>query len=152
MNKRWLAMLGALAVGGCFLSPSPVKRAYPILEPGAKIAPDRVGRIEGLPDLPDKGEVTLAQVLEVAFSRNPDIARARAAWGASSAAITAAGSLPDPMIRFTHLPEPVQTRTGEQRQKIMVMQKIPFPLTLVGRSTLASEKARADWIRYDRAV
>jgi outer membrane protein TolC len=152
MNKTMLIMMSAGLIGGCIVSPSPVGRMVPYLEPGTSIAPAAVGKIERVVDLPAEGEITLEKVLAVAFARNPDMAMARSEWGASRSAITGASSLPDPMVRFTHLQEPVQTRTGPQRQRFTIMQKIPFPLTLAARSSLTAERAKADWIRYDRVV
>ncbi|MHC4599661.1 MAG: TolC family protein [Planctomycetota bacterium] len=152
MRKTWIALASAALLAGCFASPSPVARRYPYLRPGARIEPGAVGVAKDMPDLPLKGTLGLATVLKVAFDRNPAIARARAQWAVASATIAQAGSLPDPMIRITQLEEPVQTRAGAQRQRVMVMQKIPFPLTLTTRSAVAREKAAAAWVRYDKVV
>jgi outer membrane protein TolC len=111
-----------------------------------------VGKAADVADLPPVGPVPLHVVLKVALERNPEIGRARALWGARAAGIAQADSLPDPMLRFTHLQEPVQTREGPQRQQFMVMQKIPFPLKLFARSGLAREKSKAAFLRYDQSV
>jgi outer membrane protein TolC len=152
MNWKWLILAGVPVLAGCLASPSPLYETHPYLRPGARIELSDVGRADAGATLPLTGPLGVEGVLRVAFKRNPDIAKARTLWSAQVAGVAQADALPDPMVRFTDLPEPVQTRTGAQRQKFMVMQKIPFPLKLLARSGLARAKTKAAWWRFDRTV
>ncbi len=83
-----------------------------------------------------------------ALREHPALAAASADSQAAAAGIDAAGSLPDPMLTWGEMLEPVQTRVGPQERVLGLQQQIPWPGTLGARREAAAartEAAAASW-------
>ena len=75
---------------------------------------------------PPTGLDGLDSLVGLALARSPELAAARAGVEARTAAIGAAGSLPEPRVTWTELLEPVETRVGPQERRLMVTQPLPW--------------------------
>lgn len=90
------------------------------------------------------GQLALAQetktksiesLIEEALENNPQIKAAYNNWQAARYRARWVRGLPDPMAKYTHFGDNVETRVGPQEQKYGVSQRIPFPgkLSLKGK-------------------
>lgn len=91
-------------------------------------------------------------ILQEAARSNPKLAAARGRWLASRERPTIARSLPDPLVTYTEMVEPVQTRVGPWERSIQVTQRIPFPSKLHAAAAVATEKARVSELEYHVAL
>lgn len=101
--------------------------------------PEAVGRM---------GEGELDVYLESALERNPQLRAFKARYEAGQARIAQSSSLPDPMLQVTHFVESVQTRTGPQRNALMLTQRLPWFGKLDQSEAVASAEAEALWFAY----
>lgn len=93
-----------------------------------------------------------AGLVDEALARNPEIRAARLSWKAAVEEIRVAGALPDPQVKYTGFPDPIETRLGPQDWNLTVSQKIPFFAKLTARQKLAAARAELARIRYDIKV
>lgn len=93
-----------------------------------------------IPDLSE--QVRLDRLITLAFERNPALRAARERYRATVASRGAAVGLPDPMVQWTHRPDPIETRTGPQTDVLQASQRIPFPGKLVLKGEIAEDEAR----------
>ena len=97
--------------------------------------------------LPETKEISLDELLKVAAENNPEIKSAAQAAAASKAAVPAAGSLPDPVVKFEtmgHLIPPVLMPGDPSSARTYgVEQEIPFPGKLGLKENIASSEAKA---------
>jgi len=91
--------------------------------------------------LPDGDD--LAGLLALALREHPALAAATADSQAAAAGIRAAGSLPDPMLTWGEMLEPVETRVGPQERILGVQQQLPWPGTLGARRQAARAETAA---------
>lgn len=80
-----------------------------------------------------------------ALGRNAGLRAAAARWDAARHRIGPATSLPDPQLQYTGFLEPVETRTGPQRNRLALMQMVPWPGKLIGRGEVAAAEAEVRW-------
>lgn len=113
--------------------------SYHTDEPVSTLTPDTL-----LPESP-----TLDDYLRVALHRNPELRSQYETWQAEIAKTGYAGALPDPMIMFAYMVEPIQTRVGPQEQRLGASQKIPWLGELRAEKAMASASARAALRRFE---
>ncbi|RME02868.1 MAG: TolC family protein [Planctomycetota bacterium] len=87
-------------------------------------------------------KLTLAQVLQLVWQRNPSIKAARLRWRATIEKIPQATSYPDPILMYSYYVQEVETRVGPQRHSVSLTQKIPFPGKLTLQGKMASQDVR----------
>jgi outer membrane protein TolC len=78
-------------------------------------------------------------------AHNPELQSLGARYDAAREVSTVAGTLPAPMLQWTHMVEPVQTRTGPQENVLMLNQRIPWFGKLDSQATAASAAGEAVW-------
>ena len=94
----------------------------------------------------------LARLIALAAERNPRLAAARARWKAARQRGTVARSLPDPLLTYTEMIEPIQTRVGPLERSLQFRQAIPFPGKLSAAGCIADERARVKEVEYHIAL
>jgi len=79
---------------------------------------------------------TIEELIQEALQNNPYIQVALNEWKAAEYKIRSVKGLPDPMAKYGHFGESVETRVGPQENVFGASQKIPFPgkLGLKGKS------------------
>lgn len=84
----------------------------------------------------DKITESLQDLISEALNNNPAIQEAHNLWKAAEYKIRSAKGFPDPMVKYGHFGESVETRVGPQENVFGASQKIPFPgkLGLKGKS------------------
>jgi outer membrane protein TolC len=75
-------------------------------------------------------------LIKEAIDNNPEIQSSYSVWKAAEYKIRSVKGLPDPMVKYGHFGESVETRVGPQENVFGASQKIPFPgkLGLKGKS------------------
>lgn len=168
-----LVLVGSGLVG-CGTTASHVYDPYPYLEPGRTdadavlrmrrrdVAPggDAAGDAAASADrpVPDRSEpdarpiASLADAVSLLLEHSPTVAASRQRYKAAVERVPQASKLPDPQLRYTYLPWPVETRVGPNEHRVMLQQMIPFPSKLVARHDAASAEARAAAVRHDATV
>ncbi len=86
------------------------------------------------------GPHPVEQYIQVALSQNPDIQAARKKMESLAHLVPVAASLPDPMLRLTAQPEPVQTAAGQQELTVAANQKFLLFGKLNSRASLAESQ------------
>src|SRR4030043_373986 len=79
---------------------------------------------------------TIEELIQEALQNNPYIQVALNEWKAAEYKVRSVKGLPDPMVKYGHFGESVETRVGPQENVFGASQKIPFPgkLGLKGKS------------------
>jgi len=79
---------------------------------------------------------TIEELIQEVLQNNPYIQVALNEWKAAEYKIRSVKGLPDPMVKYGHFGESVETRVGPQENVFGASQKIPFPgkLGLKGKS------------------
>ncbi len=98
------------------------------------------------------GRVTVQDLIAYAYQNNPSIREVREAWRETVEQYRITTGYPDPEIRFTHFPEPIETRLGPQDWIASLNQKIPFPGKLTQAGKVVETEARVAHIKLDRTV
>lgn len=91
---------------------------------------------------------TVGPLIVEALKNNPGLVAHDKRYQAARQSIDAAGALPNPRAQITHFIESVQTRTGPQRQAIMLQQPIPWLGKLSSKRAAARHQANALWHAY----
>jgi len=89
-------------------------------------------------ELPEE-KIVLSEIIKEALRENPHVQAAQREWKAALERIPQAKSLPDPMLRYSHFGQSIETRLGPQRNKVSLSQKLPF----FGKLSLKGEIARS---------
>ena len=84
--------------------------------------------------------VTIVDLITYAYKQNPSISAARKAWEATIENYRVVTGYPDPQLKFSYFPEPIETRLGPQDWSVSISQMIPFP----GKLSKAGELIQAD--------
>ena len=90
----------------------------------------------------------LGPIIREALENNPGLLAYETRYNAARQSITAAGVLPNPRIQLTHFVESIQTRTGPQRQAIMLQQPIPWLGKLDSKRDVARAQSESLWHAY----
>jgi cobalt-zinc-cadmium efflux system outer membrane protein len=90
----------------------------------------------------------LDDLLMLAFERSPRVLAARDRWRAAQHVPRQRGSLPDPVLTYSHFIENVETRVGPQENVLSLGQKIPWPGKLGDMAAAAREESRAAEMDY----
>lgn len=98
------------------------------------------------------GDVDLGQLIEIAAERNPRLAAARQRWLAEANRPAQARSLPDPLLRYTEMIEPLETRAGPLDRRFDLIQPIPYPGKLSAAGRRAEEESRVRELEYHIAL
>lgn len=110
------------------------------------------------PCLADQQDVRLAEnasvgdLISYAYRENPSILEARESWKAVIEDYRITTGYPDPEVKFTYFPEPIETRLGPQDWTASLNQKIPFPGKLSQAGKVVEAEARVAHIKLDRTV
>ena len=163
-SRTW-ALSALLALTGCQTS---LGTAVPPAASSLPAAPSTVGTFErpGVPGAPQVtttapatrqhpapgATVDLAELIRTAARSNPRLAAARSRWLAARERPTQARSLPDPMLTYTEMLEPIQTRVGPLERSVLLTQPIPFPGKLSAAGAVATEQARVKELDYHIAL
>jgi outer membrane protein TolC len=92
---------------------------------------------------------SLQLLIESCLKSNPELRAAYHRYKAKKAAVIHKTALADPMVNFRHNFEPVQTRTGEQKQVFTISQKLPWPGKQSAAIKLETQRSAIDKIKYD---
>ncbi|MBK8976787.1 MAG: TolC family protein [Planctomycetes bacterium] len=95
------------------------------------------------PELPEAA--SLDDYVRVALLRDPGIQEQFEGYRQALAAARIAGGWPDARVAWAHFVEPIETRTGPQRNRVSLTQPLPWPGELDARSDAASRDAEAAW-------
>ncbi len=98
------------------------------------------------------GDVAVADLIAYAYLNNPSIREVREGWRETVEQYRITTGYPDPEIRFTYFPEPIETRLGPQDWVATLNQKIPFPGKLTQAGKVVEAEARVAHIKLDRTV
>ncbi len=93
-----------------------------------------------------KGKLRLSVLKDDLIKNNPVLKSIESERQALLEKAQEVSTMPDPMFSYTYFPEPVETRLGAQRQKLMISQKFPW----FGKLSLKEESVRyaAKALRY----
>jgi len=91
----------------------------------------------------------LTILLESCLQNNPELKASYHRWKASESAIVYKTAIADPMVNFRQNIEPVQTRTGEQKQTLTLSQMLPFPGKQKTAIRLHHQLAQNDKLLYE---
>lgn len=119
---------------------------------GSATGADDSGRAPSDGARPLDGPLRLADLVELAYARNPAIAQAREAWRATVESYRVVTGYPDPQLMVTWFPEPIETRLGPQDWNAQISQMIPFPGKLAKAGELVAADARIARLKLDKAV
>ena len=98
------------------------------------------------------GRVTVEELVGYAYQNNPRIRQMREAWRETVEQYRISTGYPDPELRFSYFPEPIETRLGPQDWIAGLNQKIPFPGKLSRAGKVIEAEARVSHIKLDRTV
>jgi cobalt-zinc-cadmium efflux system outer membrane protein len=98
------------------------------------------------------GRVTVQNLIAYAYQNNPSIREVREAWRETVEQYRITTGYPDPELRFTYFPEPIETRLGPQDWVASLNQRIPFPGKLTQAGKVVETEARVAHIKLDRTV
>ena len=101
-------------------------------------------------DLTEK--ISVGDLIGYAYLNNPSVREAREAWRETVEQYRITTGYPDPELKFTYFPEPIETRLGPQDWIASLNQKIPFPGKLSQAGKVIEADARVAHIRLDRTV
>ncbi|MCG6879197.1 MAG: TolC family protein [Deltaproteobacteria bacterium] len=96
--------------------------------------------------------VTVEDLVAYAYQNNPRIRQMREAWRETIEQYRISTGYPDPEMRFTYYPEPIETRLGPQDWMASLNQRIPFPGKLSQAGKVVEADARVAHIKLDRTV
>ncbi len=148
--QRTVALLlsAGAAIAGCGTSP---QVAATIHERGMSLygeserwlQPDAFEQRVPLP-APDKG-ADLDRYLRFGVLNNSGLRAAFDRWRAAMQRLPQARALPDAQMSFTFFVEQIQTKTGPQRARLMLSQKVPWFGELRLRGEVSAQQAEALW-------
>jgi len=98
------------------------------------------------------GKVAVGDLIAYAYLNNPSIREVREGWRETVEQYRITTGYPDPEIRFTYFPEPIETRLGPQDWIASLNQRIPFPGKLSQAGKVVEAEARVAHIKLDRTV
>ena len=98
------------------------------------------------------GRVTIQDLIAYAYRNNPSIRQAREEWRETIEQYRISTGYPDPELKFTYFPEPIETRLGPQDWVASLNQRIPFPGKLSQAGKVVEADARVAHIKLDRTV
>jgi outer membrane protein TolC len=70
-------------------------------------------------------QVSLRLFFEIVLKNNPELSSKLLKFQSQEAKVDQIGEMPDPKLTFSHMFEPVETKTGPLKQKIRVLQSLP---------------------------
>lgn len=95
---------------------------------------------------------TPSDLISYAYRENPSIRKAREAWRAVIEDYRLTTGYPDPELKFTYFPEPIETRLGPQDWSASLTQRIPFPGRLSQAGKVAEAEARVAHFKLDKTI
>lgn len=90
----------------------------------------------------------IGELLQEAMAYSPKLREADKQYQAAERAIQAAGVLPNPKVQLSHFVESIQTRTGPQKQAILLSQPVPWFGKLSREREIATTQAKSLWHAY----
>lgn len=97
-------------------------------------------------------DVTIVDLITYAYKQNPSISAARKAWEATIENYRLVTGYPDPQLKVSYFPVPIETRLGPQDWNVSISQVIPFPGKLSKAGELIQADARIGRLNLNRAV
>ena len=98
------------------------------------------------------GPLTVENLIAHAYLNNPSIREAREAWRQTVEQYRINTGYPNPELKFSYFPEPIETRLGPQDWVASLNQRIPFPGKLSQAGKVVEADARVAHIKLDRTV
>lgn len=95
-------------------------------------------------------EAGLAGFIRFALENNPGLRAAFDHWVSRLEEVPQALALPDPRLAFSHLFEPVETRTGPQRNRLRIEQTFPWFGRRAARGAAAEQAAQVAWWQVEQ--
>ncbi len=108
--------------------------------------------LSGDTDVQLTDRVTVQDLIAYAYQNSPSILKVREAWRETVEQYRITTGYPDPELKFTYFPEPIETRLGPQDWTASLNQKIPFPGKLAQAGKVVEAEARVAHINLDRTV
>ena len=96
--------------------------------------------------------VTVSDLINYAYGKNPSIRAAREEWRATIEKYRVVTGYPDPFLSTTFFPEPIETRLGPQDWNLNLSQMIPFPGKLSKSGEVAEVEAGIARLKLDKTV
>ncbi len=143
-----IAVMALLAAEGCSLSEERVMRSD-LRETRQVLRLEETGRAEFSPpeSLPEKP--ALGDYLAYAALHNPALRAAYYRWAAAVEKAPQARALPNPTFSYSRYIREVETRVGPQKNRFALMQMVPWPTKLAGKSDQAVREALSRQYLYD---
>ncbi|MEZ5352901.1 MAG: TolC family protein [Bryobacteraceae bacterium] len=91
----------------------------------------------------DHGDEQLRRYVEESLDRNPSVRQAFARYQAALQRLPQVSSLPDPVLGFTQMLRPAETRVGPQTTMLNISQQFPWFGKLADREKIAAKEAMA---------
>lgn len=101
--------------------------------------------------LPEEN-ISVGDFVQYAFENNPSILEARESWNASIENFQVQKGYPDPRVKVTYFPNPIETRLGPQDWNASISQTIPFPGKLSKAGDVAKFDADIAKLKVDQAI
>lgn len=142
----------ARSVGGAppseTAAPAPASVAGAFATRASCDVPSRSERV--LPDVSTR--LDLGSAITMAACSNPRLAAARYRWRAAMQRPAQARALPDPLLLYTEMIVPVETRGGPIDREFQALQQIPYPGKLSAAGAIAQENALVSRLDYEIAL
>jgi outer membrane protein TolC len=103
-------------------------------------------------DLKLERSVTLGDLIQYAYQKNPTIQESREAWLMMVENYSLVTGYPDPELILRYFPEPIETRLGPQDWNATFSQKIPFPGKLTKAGELVESETHISKLELDKTV
>ena len=97
-------------------------------------------------------EISLDQLIAIAFEDNPRLKTARLNWEAMIERFPQETALDDPMFQFGYFIESVETRVGPQNRQYAIVQKFPFPGKLKTKGKIVSKRVEIARVRLEQVI
>jgi outer membrane protein TolC len=91
----------------------------------------------------------LDKYVEFALRHHPTLLEQYSVWKQQQRSVTSVGAWPEPMLTYTVLPIPIETRVGPQRHRLGVTQRIPWPGARSAAELVQSTRAEQAKATYD---
>jgi outer membrane protein TolC len=106
----------------------------------------------GNPEAGLTNKITISDLINYAYGKNPSIKAAREEWKATIEEYRVVTGYPDPLLSINLFPEPIETRLGPQDWNLNLSQMIPFPGKLSKSGEVAEVEAGIARLKLDRTV
>jgi outer membrane protein TolC len=99
-----------------------------------------------------KENISVGDFVQYAYENNPSILEARESWNVSIENFQVKKGYPDPKVKVTYFPSPIETRLGPQDWNLTISQTIPFPGKLFKAGGVAKFDADIAKLKLDQTI